>query len=66
MMPEMLREFSDYRMLIYAVLLIAMMLATNTPASKAFFNNLRGIFRRKDLQETMEAGRAGGKGGNRT
>ena len=65
-LPELLRDFADYRMLIYAVLLIAMMLATNTPASKAFFNNLRGIFRRKDLQETMEAGRAGGKGGNRT
>ena len=65
-LPELLRDFADYRMLIYAVLLIAMMLATNTPASKAFFNNLRGIFGRKDLQETLEAGRAGGKGGNRT
>ena len=66
MLPELLRDFADYRMLIYAVLLIAMMLATNTPASRAFFNNLKGIFRRKDLQETVQAGRTAGKGGNLT
>ncbi len=66
MLPELLRDFADYRMLIYAVLLIAMMLATNTPASRAFFNNLRGMVRRKDLQETVQAGRAAGKGGNLT
>jgi branched-chain amino acid transport system permease protein len=62
MLPELLREFADYRMLVYAVLLIAMMLITNTPASRAFFNNLKGIFRRKDLEQTVRGSRAAGKG----
>ena len=30
-LPEMLRAFSDYRMLIYAIVLIVVMLATNSP-----------------------------------
>jgi len=63
-LPEMLREFSDYRMLIYAVLLIAMMLITNTPASRAFFGNLKGMFRRRDLKQTVQASRNGGKEGS--
>ena len=62
MLPELLREFADYRMLVYAVLLIAMMLITNTPASRAFFNNLKGLFRRKDLEQTVRGSRAAGKG----
>jgi len=62
-LPEMLRAFSTYRMLIYAVLLIVMMLLTSTPASRAFFLNLRGMFRRKDLQDTVTAEQ--GKGGDR-
>jgi len=35
MLPEMLREFSDYRMLIYAVVLILVMLLTNSKSAKA-------------------------------
>ena len=62
MLPELLREFADYRMLIYALLLIAMMLITNTPASKAFFNNIRGLFRRKELQQTVAGSQNTGKG----
>lgn len=62
-LPELLREFSDYRMLVYAVLLIAMMLLTNTPATRAFFGNLRGLFRRKELQQAVHAERKSGKGG---
>ena len=31
-LPEALREFADYRMLVYAVVLILVMLATNSPA----------------------------------
>ena len=61
-LPETLREFADYRMLIYALLLIAMMLITNTPASRAFFNNLKGMFRKGDLHKTAQAGRNPGKG----
>ena len=34
-LPEALREFSDYRMLAYAVVLILVMLATNNERFKA-------------------------------
>jgi branched-chain amino acid transport system permease protein len=40
-LPEALRSFSDYRMLVYAIVLILVMLATNNPKMKAFFTNLR-------------------------
>lgn len=40
-LPEMLRAFSDYRMLVYAIVLILVMLATNNPTLKTFFNNFR-------------------------
>lgn len=36
LLPELLRALNDYRMLIYAVVLIAMMLFTSSPAGKAF------------------------------
>ena len=39
-LPEALRQFSDYRMLIYAVVLILVMLATNNPQAKAFIARL--------------------------
>ncbi len=35
-LPELLREFSDYRMLVYAIVLILVMLATNNERSKSF------------------------------
>lgn len=44
-LPEKLRWLGDYRMLIYAVLLIAMMLLTNAPWGKQFLNSLTGFFR---------------------
>lgn len=53
-LPEMLRSFSTYRMLIYAIVLIVVMLATNTPSLKSLANR---IFHRKQ-PETI------GKGGN--
>ena len=34
-LPEMLRDFGQYRMLVYAVVLIVVMLATNNPALRA-------------------------------
>ena len=61
-LPEMLRDFADYRMLIYAVLLIGMMLVTNTPSMKIFFSSLKGLFRKKDLQEAIQAAQGGRKG----
>ena len=39
-LPEALREFSDYRMLVYAIVLILVMLATNNPTLKGFFSRL--------------------------
>ncbi len=38
-LPELLREFSDYRMLVYAIVLILVMLATNSPQFKQFLEN---------------------------
>ena len=34
-LPELLRAFADYRMLVYAVVLIVVMLATNSPALRS-------------------------------
>ena len=39
-LPEALREFADYRMLVYAIVLILVMLATNTPQLKALLAKL--------------------------
>lgn len=36
-LPEALRQFADYRMLVYAIVLILVMLATNNPTIKNFF-----------------------------
>ena len=39
-LPEALRGFADYRMLIYAIVLILVMLGTNSPQLKALFARL--------------------------
>ena len=39
-LPEALRPLHDYRMLIYAIVQIFVMLATNNPQAKAFFQRL--------------------------
>ena len=46
-LPEKLREFSEYRMLLYAIVLIVMMLATNNAEIKSFLAGLNP-FRRKE------------------
>ena len=46
-LPEMLRAFSDYRMLVYAVVLIAVMLATNSPFLASRLNAVKARFARK-------------------
>ena len=40
-LPEALREVADYRMLVYAVVLILVMQATNNPTMKRFFGSVR-------------------------
>ena len=39
-LPEALRSFADYRMLIYAIVLIIVMLTTNNPKIKALFGKI--------------------------
>ena len=53
-LPEALRGFASYRMLIYAIVLILVMLATNNPSFKAFFASLRAKIGKKD-KEANEA-----------
>lgn len=40
-LPELLRAFADYRMLIYAIVLILVMLAGNNASLKTFFANIK-------------------------
>ncbi len=47
-LPEVLRAFADYRMLVYAVVLILVMIFTNNPTIRAFVNRLISPFRKKD------------------
>lgn len=42
-LPELLRQFADYRMLVYAIVLILVMLFTNNPACKAFFARFKFV-----------------------
>ena len=53
-LPEALRGMEDFRMLIYSIVLILVMLATNAPSMKAFFSRVRDSFGRKSHE--------GGKG----
>ena len=48
-LPEALRQFSDYRMLVYAIVLILVMLVTNTPTLRSFFARFKtGSANRKE------------------
>ncbi len=51
-LPELLRGFSTYRMLIYAIILIAVMLISNNEKLKQFFGK---IFSRKKKDDGEEA-----------
>lgn len=52
-LPEMLRGLSDYRMLIYAIVLILMMLFNWAPAAINWRDRLREKFRRKNGKEAV-------------
>ena len=45
-LPELLREFQDYRMLVYAVLLIAMMILANNQRTKVYLYKLSNRIKR--------------------
>ncbi len=49
-LPELLREFSEYRMLVYAIVLIVMMLATNNPTLKNVINNVTSKFKKTSVK----------------
>ena len=48
-LPELLRAFSDYRMLVYAIVLILVMLATNNPTLKSWLSRFTGRGRKKEV-----------------
>lgn len=54
-LPELLRAFSDYRMLVYAIVLILVMLVTNNPMIRGLVN---GLFRRKGASAQTQGGGA--------
>lgn len=54
-LPEAMREFADYRMLLYAVVLILVMLATNSPGMKAFFSRFSPAALRARCRKSAEA-----------
>ena len=58
-LPELLRDFYDYRMLIYAIVLILVMLATNS----SFFRNLKGRLQEWLQERAMAKAEAKAKGG---
>lgn len=50
-LPEALRSFADYRMLVYAIVLIVVMLVTNNPQLKAVVSNFREKFSKNKEDE---------------
>jgi len=52
-LPELLRAFANYRMLIYAIVLILVMLATNNPTLRGMVERIipRGKGRKKEADE---------------
>lgn len=54
-LPELLREFNDYRMLVYAIVLILVMLATNNSTFKLYAQKIKGAFK-SISQKRVKAG----------
>ena len=54
-LPEALRGFSNYRMLIYAIVLIVVMLTTNNPTLKIWREELREKLSKKNGKEAKDA-----------
>lgn len=55
-LPEQLRAFSDYRMLVYAIVLILVMLLTNNAKLKTLVNTMRQKLKSKKQGENAEEG----------
>ena len=56
-LPEAMREFADYRMLIYAVVLILVMLVTNNPRLRALADSLHPARIAERQREKKRSGR---------
>ncbi|MDD6812295.1 MAG: branched-chain amino acid ABC transporter permease [Lachnospiraceae bacterium] len=50
-LPEMLRQFQDYRMLVYAIVLILIMICTNNQKAKEILAKFGSVFSRKKVAE---------------
>ena len=57
-LPELLRAFNldEYRMLVYAIVLILVMIATNNPVMRGFFNGIKEKFRKSPEQPAEKGG----------
>lgn len=62
-LPEVLRAFSDYRMLVYAVVLIAVMLTTNSTVLGAKIDTIKSKYRH--MKKKRAKARTAQKEGNR-
>ena len=60
MLPELLRDFADYRMLIYAIVLILVMLATNSERGKRMWEQLSEAFTRRRQESKKQGGASNG------
>ena len=60
-LPEALRQFADYRMLVYAIVLILVMLITNNP----FFKDLKGRAQEALRERAISKADAKAEGGAR-
>lgn len=58
-LPELLRQFNDYRMLLYAAVLILMMIATNNDVIKGYLST----FKEKLLPAVLRKNRKGAENG---
>jgi len=56
-LPELLRAFSDYRMLVYAIVLILVMLASNNPTLRALLERITPK-KKTDMDKTIQKGGA--------
>lgn len=63
-LPELLRAIADWRMLIYAVVLILVMIVSNNATLRQFFSGLVSRFKRPAHVAEPDAAGAGEKGGN--
>lgn len=59
-LPELLRKFSDYRMLLYAICLILIMLFTNNPRLKSYFSGLKDMIVSMFRKTTTDGGNQNG------